>query len=929
MSNTLEKLRPDRDLQCFFFHPSAIAALSGTSASGLTLSGTWRQQFDWAVMEWDRDNVYEHPALRNLPDGDLSGLTLTYDETRTNCIPLDSDLFHTVSWPFLRVWAPDGSGIEQVYQVPLAPLAVPIQGVYAEAYADFTLTGTLTAGDFVGLAYLGEHVTYQIGGWEGSIENVLEQMVAAFASSSQLRATSTGSTIRVYYTGGAAIGASTTGANGNRFSLYSYACSAARGLSTLSWDSPGKSFANGTSPARWRITIPFNSLHGYIDPDYTTLHPIVNPNKIRRLRWTYAADLQPASYARSEFQVQMTNWTVTGNNRVYSVAGSGSRRLEDDSSAMIYSGPWTMSRGNYSGGTIHYTQAPGSSVHCVYQAPALHTLYLGLRYTGNGATAAVTVDGQATGVASLSKPGEDVLIRWPAGQYSAGSHAVTITHQGPAHADLYFDFVEAAVSTNALPAFPEQPRQTLATDWDTDHSLALPAERTAWLIDTLGFKGRANHYVGALWFYELVNSSQVYASGTVTFSGGPDTSPSVTNSVSITVGSTVLTKLVHMGDTAATLAQAFANELNRGYMSFRAIAAGNVLTIYARAAGMAGNAISLAAGSSAPVVWQLTPSGTQLTGGADGAWVTDLTATPRLNRAARDWTASFFVALKGYGIDAAAAFSMELGNGDPSTAAGVAQRGPLGDPILLPTPSLQTNFSPTSLAFWQEAYAEIAAMQANAGLQPFLQFGEVQWWYFPNNGMPAGQGFVDFHGMPFYDAWTTAQFQAQYGHPMAQITSNTVNPAAHPNEVAFLATVLGNFTTAIMNYVRSSQPLCRFEVLYPTDVNQTAFNRAINFPGLVWTPAALTGLKTECFGFTLGRELDQSQATIASSFGFPPSQRSHLVGIGDSTTAWSKEARAAVGKRLESVVLFALDQYCLIGYGPLSAGLRRSLRMAS
>ena len=87
MSNTLEKLRPDRDLQCFFFHPSAIAALSGTSASGLTLSGTWRQQFDWAVMEWDRDNVYEHPALRNLPDGDLSGLTLTYDETRTNCIP--------------------------------------------------------------------------------------------------------------------------------------------------------------------------------------------------------------------------------------------------------------------------------------------------------------------------------------------------------------------------------------------------------------------------------------------------------------------------------------------------------------------------------------------------------------------------------------------------------------------------------------------------------------------------------------------------------------------------------------------------------------------------------------------------------------------------------------------------------------------------
>ncbi len=68
------------------------------------------------------------------------------------------------------------------------------------------------------------------------------------------------------------------------------------------------------------------------------------------------------------------------------------------------------------------------------------------------------------------------------------------------------------------------------------------------------------------------------------------------------------------------------------------------------------------------------------------------------------------------------------------SSVGIAQEGPSGDPILLPTPSLQTNFSPTSLAYWQEVYAEMAAIQAAAGLTPFLQFGEVQWWYFPNNG---------------------------------------------------------------------------------------------------------------------------------------------------------------------------------------------------
>jgi len=69
------------------------------------------------VVEWNRDNVFEHPALRNLPDGDLSGITLTYQETRTNCIAMDSDLFHTVSWPVSAVWAPDATGTEQVYQV--------------------------------------------------------------------------------------------------------------------------------------------------------------------------------------------------------------------------------------------------------------------------------------------------------------------------------------------------------------------------------------------------------------------------------------------------------------------------------------------------------------------------------------------------------------------------------------------------------------------------------------------------------------------------------------------------------------------------------------------------------------------------------------------------------------------------------------------
>ena len=40
MAEQLTKLRPDRDLQCYFQQPSAVAALSNTSATQFTVSGT-------------------------------------------------------------------------------------------------------------------------------------------------------------------------------------------------------------------------------------------------------------------------------------------------------------------------------------------------------------------------------------------------------------------------------------------------------------------------------------------------------------------------------------------------------------------------------------------------------------------------------------------------------------------------------------------------------------------------------------------------------------------------------------------------------------------------------------------------------------------------------------------------------------------------
>lgn len=901
MAETLEKLRPDRDLQCYFERPSAVAAFSETSATGFTVSGSWRQQFDWAVLEWNRDNVFEHPAFRNLPDGDLSGLRVIYEETRSNCMPVDCDLYPTVDWPFLRVWAETG-GVENFYRVRLKDYAVPIEGSYEAASAEFELQGSPTAGDYIGLAWMSEHHTYQLYGTD-TLETAVQALVDSVNSfSTTMQATRTGTRIRL-------TAVTPVGGNGNRVGVYTQVA----GAKTEAWQPEWQQLSGGTSPAKWRIDLNFSSL---VD---TEGNP-VPMTAVRKMRWTYAAALQAGPFQRSEFQVNVTNWTVTGTNRSYLVAGPGSRRIEDHSSEITYNGSWASARGNFSGGSIHHTSVTSSGLSCVYHASGAHRLYLGTRRTPSAGQVSILVDGGGALIKSLTIPGEDVLVRVLLGDYGAGDHTITVTHLGPEGSTFYFDFLEMAVPATNLPVIAGDAKVSAATDWDTDHSICLAPERTAWMIHSLGFHGRANHYVGALWFYELVRADHEYASATVTFTGTPEFSATTEISIGRTdqppENKTVITHLNLMGDTAESIARAFELEINRGYMAIRATVEVNVLTIWARAMGTEGNKITLAASpSSGSFIAQA--SGPTLAGGVDGNWRTDLTSSPRLNRAVRDWSRSFFAALGGYGLEAVAAFSMELQHGDPAPEAGIAQRYPGGNPVLLDTPALQTNFSPASLAFWKQVYREMAEQMANAGLTPYLQFGEVQWWYFP-----------DSTGMPYADEYTKQAFQAAYGREISVIPNNNVAVASYPQEAAFLPTLIGSFTNQVMSYVRESVPACKFETLYPVDVNEPEFNRAVNLPSADWTPAKLDCLKTESFTYTYGRNLDKSAGSIEMSktLGFPCAKRAHLVGISDSTTAWQKEMRLAKAEALGSVVLFALDQFALIGYAaPLGAGRRRSV----
>ncbi|MGA8026574.1 MAG: hypothetical protein WB992_05470 [Bryobacteraceae bacterium] len=935
MSEQLFKLTPSADLQCYFLTPSAVAAMSQASETGFIVSGKWRQQFDWAVVEWNRDNVFEHPALRNLPDADLSGLTLTYDEQRTGCIPIESDLYPVVAWDQLRLWVPGSDGNETVYYVNLKDHSTPISGSHVSASATMTLSASPGSGKRAGLAFLEEHHYYtalpgdQLSDIAAGIAADIQQLSAVCT------ATSSEASITVTWNPNGTAYPNLLGANGNRITMYGFAEDAA-----LVWQQPFAAFSGGAFPTQYQIALDFANLKGKTDADSDPNQPVPTSN-VRKLRWTWAADQQPATFEQIEFQVAISNWNVTGGSREYSVAGPGSRRIEDSDSEVSYTGSWTLQTGNYSGSKIHSTSAVGDTCTITYSETAEHQLFLGTRLFASGANVTVSIDGQSPAQQlSLFLNGEDVLIRAPLGTYGPGTHTMSLTHAGPNLNEIYFDFLEIAYPSTDLPSFESQTQLSLATDWDTYHSQSLPAERTAWLINKLGFYGRVNHYTGALWFYELVRTGTQYASLTVTLNpiSGYSGSPTVVLAFAApgTPDSpTLVSHLVLVDDTPANVAEALAALINTGTNLLWASASSNNLTFTARAMGILGNGITVGLDPSSNG-YTLDPASGILSGGIDGSpydldttdplnstliaaadyWRTDFTALPRLNRAARDWHLAYFTALKGYGMDAVASFSTELLNGDPSTEAGIAQQYPDGTPVVLNTPAIQTNFSPTTLAFWQQVYLDMAAIQANAGMTPYLQFGEVQWWYFQKQVWDAATGSNIDIGMPFYDSYTEQQFQAKYGVAMQIILNNAVDPNEYPNETAFLPTLIGSHTEAIRSALQTQFPGCRYEVLYPTDTNDTPLNQLVNFPAADWTSANLTCLKTESFIFTGSYNLDLSTYSMGVSVtkGFSNQQRSHLVGISDAWTSWMKEADIAQSQGLESVVLFALDQFCLVGY---------------
>ncbi len=893
MAETITKLQPDRTLYVASFTPkSAIGVIHGASASGFSVGGRFNALSDNVILEWNRDNDFEHPSIRYLPDGNFAGLTLSYDFAHSGLADIATGLFPYGDFPSLNIYT---GTPETRYQIALKNYATPVTGSsHLPASASITLGGTLTTNDAVAVLFFGEAYWHTVTATDDLASVVSDLATQINGASGNMTASSAGAVLTLTTT--------RKGDDANLIRGYTLAVPGVGHPSpTESWSPETFQCTGGGSPA-WHVVLPFDSLG-------------IPVSDIRKLQWSLSPRLpDSASFSFSEMTATFSNWSLTGGATALKRAAPR-LRFEDDSREVHLTGTWSRIAGQYSQGGYSASGAAGDHADLSYNFPDTHDLYLGTYKDTFSGIAQVTVDG-------ASQPNVDLY----SGAYSTyrarvrlaaalapGAHNVRVTVSGAKNAassgwNCDVDFFEAAVAADWDSPAQSYTDVGFSTDFDTAHALSLSPQRLAWGIDRLGVRGEVDHFIGIGQFAERTRVGGTFPQRVYSFSG----SATPNDQVFLNFGSSSVGHYIQTGDTLETLVRALAFKINELFTGIWAAYDGPTLTVTVRDPSYSFTTSEQVIGAQTE---SISASGS-LTGGVVGTWQIDPSISPKLNVAARTWHQEFVAELASRGIGCMLSFSAELT--DPPSV--FAQRYPDGAPVLTANPSTMTAFRPEALDYGKGLYLEAAQAMSAAGAVPALQFGEVQWWYFPNGA-----------GMGYYDSYTTGQFQSLFGRPLHVFLTNNDDPAAWPDDAAFLRSQLQSHVDAIKSYVLAAYPSTRFEALWPMDANDPPTRRLnyfVNLP-LNWTPANFDTFKCEAFGYT-GADHDMSKAVAAIRFpidqqGFSPSHSRHIVGLFGYPWPWERALIHARRAGLALTNLWAYDQFCFFDLAlPLATEARRA-----
>ena len=965
----------------------AAAAMHHATATSFQVSGIFRDAADFAVLILhDADNFYEHSRLKYLPDFDFDSLTLQFDVHYTGLRPLDSPRYATIDWPYLDVIKSDNStarlrlsdhavlqsgtyakasanftiidnGLKEFdrltiwYQNFAFDYLVPkVECAYA-----FTGAGVGTvhriAVDSVNYDYteLATDTNTTIATNLAALVNASPQLIAATGPAYQINlrvklddeqprvisSSASATTYTLYGIGPQAVAANLAwqinsvnwtaleislpleasavsglltvrsakpGVDGNALSMYAVAKN-----TRLTTSAAQLNFTGGSSDCIWRVTLDFTAL---------------GIPSLRQMWLTLAPPLANATvFAHTEWQADFTNWTLTGPlaKRKLQVAGLDSVRVEEDSSWCKYTGAWKQETGFYSGAFARRATTNGATLDIFYASNVTHDLYIGTTLFADRGEVGIRLDNDTETTHNFAVSAEAPIYtrRKLRSNVAAGRHNVTITLKNDAIFD--FDFLEAAAPSDVPAPLPARTNVSPALDYSTDHTYKLPPARVHWIFDQLGFAGPMNEYLGVFWWNQRQRVNATVPSATVTFSGTFQPN----DQVILWIGGSPIGKTVFPNETNPILAQHMANFINATLVGVYAQVSGSTLTITNRSPTTAYSfsltkELQLITGSTGTV----SIAGS-LTGGDPGKWEIDLTQTPPLNRAARDWHVDFFAEANTRARDIVTACSMELVN----PPAGFAATFPDGAPVITDVgfaslSSTHCAFNTNMRNYQKDVYRQLADLQAAAGLVPNLQFGEFLWWFFSNQSTANPGG-----GMALYDTETAALATTELGRPLYTFRKPTDSPNVNGGaDATFLRNRLRDHIAALRAHVLAAHSNARFELLYPYDVNHPtpvgihqlggALNFFINLPVEFKAKpgSGLDTFKMEALDFgAWNRSLDLARTAIEFpiDLGWPKDSLRYLVPVFRGGGAWQKEYLEAKGLGIPVINFWAFDHFNL------------------
>jgi hypothetical protein len=622
-----------------------------------------------------------------------------------------------------------------------------------------------------------------------------------------------------------------------------------------------------------------------------------------------------------EWRATISNLTVTGDRSLK--VGGGAPRIEESDARCKYAGYWE----DYSFGGGFPTQwwSMGHARRCApnnpsdlrkvtirYSYQSAHDLYVGTFLSTDCGKISVSVDGDPATTHDLylnEYGGTTASLKLRSG-VPAGNHTVEIAalfDRNPASGGyyFYFDYLWPLVPVDVPDPPQDYPNVSLAIDFDTDHGYRKPPAWHLWQLQRLGFKGHADVYMGVFWNNKRRRVGASYPYATIQFSGDPVPG----EVVSVKISGTTINHAIGYGET-----------LQQIVSHFRAAINGMFVGVWAD--DNFGTSTTLRIQSKAPQ-WTFfdnaatgSPSVTAVmddhlgTPGDEGDWELIDAVSPVMTEGARRWIRDLAGQFATAGIPASFAFSMEVYRPPEEMAARYWD----GAPVELDVPSTQMHFGARVRNYLKQMYKECADQIAAAGLPIVLQFGETQWWYFPNAS-----------GMPFYDAETKAAFEARYGRPMHQFLANTDDPNEDIQTADFLRDRIWEYCQEVIAYVRQFHPTAVFECLWPLDANQgrpapsqefRALNFHVNLPNQWKTSAyGVKYFRAEGFDYDVWQKNSirmRQTMEFPRALGRPPEECMYLAGIyGPPDPPIAQAYGMWRDKGLYSFCFWAFDQFCL------------------